>query len=263
MNNINPYDLPHPLQDLIHPADTYHISSEGHGSISAEEAGSTKTLVEQAYLRLRRHIIEGHYPPDTKLRVEHLKDVYDVGAGTLREALTRLVSDALVISKGHCGFRVTPISLGDLEDITCLRIHIEVEALRQSVRHGDASWERHVHESFECLSTYEQPISLEMRTDWEVCNRRFHKALISGVASPWTELILRILSQHSERYRRLCIGLEDSHRDVHREHTDIFEAAIHRNEVRAALALETHISATLIALKSASQNNGIDERVQF
>ena len=36
-----------------------------------------KTLVEAAYHRLRRDIIEGHLKPGEKLRVEHLKDQYD------------------------------------------------------------------------------------------------------------------------------------------------------------------------------------------
>jgi len=58
-------------------------------------------------------------------------------AGTLREAITRLVSDALVEAEGQRGFRVVPISMEDLADLTELRLHIELDALRQSMRHGD------------------------------------------------------------------------------------------------------------------------------
>lgn len=210
-----------------------------------------RTLGEQAYHQLRQHIIEGRYPPGTKLRVEHLKDVYNVGAGTLREALTRLVSDALVVAEGQRGFRVTPMSFADLEDITRLRIQIEVHALRESVRRGDQGWEQRVRQCFEILSTFEQPVSVENRSAWEVHNRRFHEELISAAASPWTYLILRILSQHGERYRRLCIGLEDAHRDVHQEHLRIFEAAMLRADARAALALEDHISTTLMTVRRA------------
>ena len=76
-----------------------------------------KTLVEGAYQRLRRDIIEGVHAPGEKLRVEHLKDQYEVGAGTLREALLLLVTDALVVAQGQRGFRVAPISIADFEDI--------------------------------------------------------------------------------------------------------------------------------------------------
>ncbi|MGP1614499.1 MAG: GntR family transcriptional regulator, partial [Pollutimonas bauzanensis] len=63
-------------------------------AIAATDAREPKTLVEGAYNRLRRDIIEGVHRPGEKLRVEHLKDQYDVGAGTLREALLLLIADA-------------------------------------------------------------------------------------------------------------------------------------------------------------------------
>lgn len=214
-----------------------------------------RTLGEQAYHQLRQHIIEGRYPAGTKLRVEHLKDVYGVGAGTLREALTRLVSDALVVAEGQRGFRVTPMSVADLEDITRLRILIEIDALRESIRRGDAQWEQRVRTSFDALSAWEQPVSFDSRPAWEVANRRFHEALISAAASPWTYLVLRVLGQHGERYRSGCIGLENSHRDVHREHACIFEAAMRRADARAALALEDHISTTLTLVREAPRGS--------
>ncbi|MCY1210240.1 phosphonate utilization associated transcriptional regulator [compost metagenome] len=174
-----------------------------------------------------------------------------MGAGTLREALTRLVSDALVIAEGQRGFRVTPMSVADLEAITRLRIHIEVDALRESVRCGDAAWEQRVRASYEALSTWEQPVSMANRAAWETCNRRFHEALISAAASPWTYLVLRMLSQQGERYRRVCIGLETPPRDVHVEHQCIFDAALQRADARAALALEDHLSTTLMMVRNA------------
>ena len=62
-----------------------------------------RTLVERAYLGLRHDIVRGALTPGERLRVEHLKAVYDVGAGTLREALMLLVSDALVTAEGQIG----------------------------------------------------------------------------------------------------------------------------------------------------------------
>ena len=72
---------------------------------------ASRTLIERAYEQLRDDIVDGHLPPDEKLRVEHLKARYGVSAGTLREAITRLVSDALVITEGQRGFRVAPIAV--------------------------------------------------------------------------------------------------------------------------------------------------------
>lgn len=203
-----------------------------------------RTLIEQTYFRLREDIIEGRLAPNEKLRIEHLKDRYGVGAGTLRESITRLVSDALIVVEGQRGFRVAPIAIEDLEDLTRLRLHIEIEALRQSIRYGDASWRARVEQAYSELSEVEQPILPENRRRWEVLNTRFHEALISACASPWTFKVLRLLARHGERYRRYSMKIPGSTRDVHAEHRQIFESAMAGEEARAALTLEAHIRAT-------------------
>ncbi|MDD2545311.1 MAG: GntR family transcriptional regulator [Burkholderiaceae bacterium] len=207
-------------------------------------ADASRTLIEQTYAALRADIVEGRLAPGEKLRVEHLRKDYQVSAGTLREAITRLASDALVTTEGQRGFRVTPITLEELEDLTRLRVQIEIEALRQSIRHGGAAWRTALRQSYEALSAVEQPIQAAQRRQWEVLNMRFHEALLHGHPSPWTHRILRMLSRHSERYRRYAMGLPGQVRDVHAEHTAIFERAMDGHEARAALALEAHIRTT-------------------
>jgi DNA-binding GntR family transcriptional regulator len=218
----------------------------GSGSVAdaLDDGVGARTLIERAYARLRDDIVEGRIAPGEKLRIEHLKDHYGVGAGTLREAITRLVSDALVIAEGQRGFRVAPIALEDLQDLTALRVHIEIEALRQSIRRGDHRWRAALESAFEQLSAVEQPIAPEHRRRWEVLNTRFHEALIAAHASPWTTKVLRLLARHGERYRRYAMNLPGSTRDVHAEHRQIYEAAMNGQEARAALALEAHIRAT-------------------
>ncbi len=208
-----------------------------------EPAHANRTLIEQTYATLRTDIIEGRLPPGSKLRIEHLRTQYAVGAGTLREALTRLVSDALATTEGQRGFRVAPIALEELEDITRLRVQIETEALRLSIRNGDARWRRQVEQAYAALST-EEPIAPERRHRWEQLNVRFHEALLSGHPSPWTLRVLRLLSRHSERYRCYAMALPGCIRDVHAEHAAIVEYALQGQEARAALALEAHIRAT-------------------
>jgi DNA-binding GntR family transcriptional regulator len=218
----------------------------GNDDITASDSGEagSRTLIERAYGQLRDDIIEGRLAPGEKLRVEHLKAHYQVGAGTLREAITRLVSDALVVAEGQRGFRVAPIALEDLEDLTRLRLHIEIDALRLSIRHGDAAWRARLQQAYDELSAFEQPVRPEQRVRWEQHNARFHEALTAANASPWTVKVLRLLTRHGERYRRYAIGLTDSGRDVHAEHREIFELAMAGMEARAALALEAHIRAT-------------------
>lgn len=218
--------------------------SAANGEPLAATDGASRTLTEQTYSQLRDDIIEGRLAPASKLRIEHLRTQYGVGAGTLREALTRLVSDALVTAEGQRGFRVTPIAMDDLEDLTALRVQIETEALRQSIRHGGDAWRRELRASFEAISALEQPIAPEHRRQWETLNVRFHDALLAGQGSAWTFKVLRVLSRHGERYRCYAMALPGLVRNVHAEHAEIFELALAGREARAALALEAHICTT-------------------
>lgn len=209
------------------------------------------TLIERAYTQLRDDIVSGLLAPGEKLRVEHLKTRYGVSAGTLREALTRLVSDALVDVQGQRGFSVAPIAAADLADLTRLRIHIEIDALRLSIRAGGSVWRERLQQAWHELSRLEQPLQAAQAVAWETQNTRFHVALLAGHASPWTERLLCTLARQSERYRRYAINLPGSQRDVHAEHREIYEGAMAGNELRAALALEWHIRATADLVQQA------------
>jgi DNA-binding GntR family transcriptional regulator len=204
-----------------------------------------KTLTEGAYLQLRRDIIEGFHAPGTKLRVEHLKDRYGVGAGTLREALALLLSDALVEAEGQRGFRVSPISLADLEDLTRTRVMLETEALKRSIKAGDDEWEANLIAAYHRLSKAEDKLgeraSPKIR-EWEMRNRNFHQALIGASDSQWLCYLLGLL------YRHLAMTQSTTPRDVHAEHRDIFESTLARDAKRASQMLEAHIRLTFDSL---------------
>lgn len=218
----------------------------------ASEADEPKTLAEAAYRQLRRDIIEGVHRPGEKLRVEHLKDQYEVGAGTLREALQLLVTDALVVAQGQRGFRVAPISLDDFEDITRTRVLLETSALQQSIELGDDTWEANVVAAFHMLSRAEEKLvdgAKGTREEWELRNRAFHEVLISACPSRWIRHFQNILYHQSERYRRLSLFRQPIPRDVHAEHQAIVDAALARNSAEATRILSDHILRTLDAVR--------------
>lgn len=211
-----------------------------------------KTLAEAAYLQLRRDIISGKRAPGEKLRVEHLKDEYNVGAGTLREALALLVADALVVAQGQRGFRVAPISLADMEDITRTRALLETEALRQSIASGDDAWEGRLVAAFHQLSKAEERLGGQETAEveeWEERNREFHEALIGASGSRWVNHFLAVLYRQSERYRHLAITTRAIPRDLHSEHTAIFKAALARDQKLASKLLNDHILLTLKSIR--------------
>lgn len=218
------------------------LSRRANGAVSA------RSLVEAAYGAVRQDVLNGALAPGTKLMVETLKERYNVGAGTLREALIRLVGEALVVSEEQRGFRVASISLEDLADLTRMRIFIETEALRQAIELGDDSWEANIVAAYHHLSKVEERLGATPETqgdDFEYRNRNFHAALIAACPSRWLHHFHGILFQQSERYRRISLTNRLVPRDVHAEHKGLMEAALARDSVLACRLASEHIERTL------------------
>lgn len=211
-----------------------------------------RTLIEMAYRQLRRDIIGGNHPAGQKLRVEHLKASYQVSAGTLREALALLVSDSLVVAQGQRGFRVAPMSLSDLADLTRMRVLLECEAVRESIASGKDDWEASVVSAFHKLSLAEQRLRVDPKgafDDWECCNRLFHEALVGACKSRWMLKFRALLYQQSERYRRISAIEGPPPVEVHDEHRAIFDAVMARNADLAGAVLTAHVHRALTVIR--------------
>ena len=210
-----------------------------------------RSLVEAAHAELRHDILDGVLAPGLKLRFEMLRERYGFGASTLREALTRLVGDALVTSEEQRGFRVADVSLADFGDLTHTRRLVEVEALRQSILFGDDAWEGALVGAYHRLARVEEKLAEgrpEMRDEFEDRNRDFHMALISACPSRWLKHMHGVLFQQSERYRRISLARREVARDVHAEHTAVIEAALARDVDLACRLEAAHIDKTLDVL---------------
>lgn len=225
----------------------------GNGLKQGSLRTGAKTLVQATYDAIREDILSGELGPGTKLRADKLKDRYEVGASTLREALNLLVGEALVASEGQKGFRVAPMSEADFRDIVRVRKQFEIQALRESIEQGDEDWEAELVTAFHRLSqiearVVEDPVALSGQ--WETRNRAFHAALIAACPSRWLHYFIGILFHQSERYRRIALSHSQSvggaaKRDVHAEHEAIYDAAMARDADKACRLTEAHIDRTL------------------
>ena len=206
------------------------------------------TLIETAYRAIRRNIVLGIHAPGEKMRVEHLKDRYEMSSGTLREALALLVSDALVVAQGQRGFTVAPMSVADLEDLVYLRALVESEAARQSLANGNDDWEATLVSCFHRLTRAEERLgarTAEAYEEWERRNFEFHEALVAAATSKRLLELRSKLHLQAERYRRLSALDGPRPRDVHNEHQQIFELAMQRDADGLVAILRTHLQRPL------------------
>jgi GntR family transcriptional regulator, carbon starvation induced regulator len=233
---------------ICKPACNFEIPVSGFAAMTL---ALDKTLTDKAYRELRDDIVAGRLAAGAKLKLEGLSTDYGVGMSPLREALTRLIGDLLVVSEGQRGFWVAPLSREELDDVSRVRALIETEALQLSIRHGDATWERDVTDAFNALAKIETtlPATADLLdpavlNDWEARNRAFHTALASASGSPILIRLRERLYQQSERYRRVSLNTSRGWRNVHEEHIAIYEAALARDALKACRMTELHLRRT-------------------
>jgi len=222
------------------------------------KTGGAPTLTETLHELLRHDIILGVLPPGAKLKLEKLSKTYDVSVNTLRETLSRLAADGLVVAEGQKGFAVLPVSIEDLREITEMRQLLECHALKRSIAAADLDWEARVVGAYHKLSKVEELVEAEPEIygePWERANQEFHEALISNCRSRWLRLYLRAMYDHSRRYRMLSLKTKPFPRSQSaKEHRNILDAAIKRDGERASRLLADHIlkAAQLAAPETAS-----------
>lgn len=222
------------------------LRSGGNGPEATDDAlkkQGNKTLAAAAYDKIKADVIGGTLEPGQRLRIEDLRQAYGTGASPLREALSRLAAEGIVVSIGQRGFRVPPVSLDELRDITNMRILLETEALRQSIEHGDDEWEVEVVASFHRLTKAETGPGSDF-PEWEARNKAFHDALLSACPSRWLLRFYETMYDQHRRYRALSIQATNHPRDVHSEHEHIKEAALARDADLACRESVIHIRRT-------------------
>lgn len=208
------------------------------------------SLADRAYRLLRNDLFAGEFAPGQPLRLGTLKDRYDLSFSPIREALTRLAGEKLVVLSSLRGFRVAEISLSEMWDVISTRIFIETEALRQSIAKGDESWEAEVVGTFHALTRSSERTGSDPQAAEKIEQHHmaFHQALIMACGSPSLLHIAQQLYLQSERYRRPTLigrGRSDVvERDVMAEHREIMDQAVGRRMDAAVASLAQHYQRT-------------------
>lgn len=206
--------------------------------------GSTRVF--GVYTRLRTEIMAGRVKPGSRLKVAVIAQEARVSLSVVREALTRLMEQGLVVSTPHAGFYVKPLSIDDLEDLTQTRIDIDVLALRRSLTKAGVDWEAQLVAAHHTLSRTPPFVGddRQVTEDWAAAHAAFHQALISGCGSRRLLDLAASLRDSAEIYRRASFRSGRATGDVVKEHRDLLKASLARDLSQAEILLTEHLQRT-------------------
>lgn len=192
-------------------------------------------------------LLTGGLEPGEKLKIDRLRKLLDVGASPIREALSLLVSDQLVVRHEQRGFQAAATSRENFDEILSLRSTLESKGLRESIDRATPEW----HEKL-VLIHHRMTRAKSLGTSaFEVEHKNFHLALIGNCNSP---LMLRICDQLYDlniRYRYIAGRSKDYRgRKVDDEHKEILDAVLVDQVEDAVSLLLSHYKKTGNFLKA-------------
>ncbi|WP_252106834.1 MULTISPECIES: DNA-binding transcriptional regulator CsiR [unclassified Halomonas] len=220
-------------------------------------------LAITAYRDLKRDIIRGRYHAGEKLLMSRLKEHYGLSTGPLREALSQLVADRLVIAISQRGYRVAPMSLSELRDIYDARAQLEGLVLKLAIERGDDDWEAEVLATAHRLGKVTDVSSPEALLDtWDARHQAFHTAIASGCNSPHLLQMRETLFSQVERYRHLwlkqTVMSSTALAQKHDEHSALVEVILARDAERAAVMMRDHLMTPVPIITDLLRERGID-----
>src|SRR5246127_4553508 len=224
-------------------------------------ATPTATRTEQVHDLLRSELLNGFLHPGQKLKMVELTERFGVSQSVIRESLTRLTEQGLLVATPQRGFRVRDLSIEDIAELTETRVQVESLALRLAVERGDLQWETGILAAHHRLER--TPVSRDDGTfneDWSVQHRDFHQALLTGCSNRRLESVATSLRDSAELYRRWYWVLTDDHqRDLAAEHRQLKDLALARNADRAIEVLTAHIDRAPSLLIAYAREHGVDD----
>jgi GntR family transcriptional regulator, rspAB operon transcriptional repressor len=196
------------------------------------------TAREQVYATLREAIVSAELEPGRRLSENELADMLGVSRTPLREALSRLRDDRLVVIVPQLGTFVTLISEDAVADAAFVREALECAAIRLTT-------ERATHEDLEDLQAN---LAAQDRAEasgdveaFDALDKSLHRMLceIGGREIAWS--LSRRANGHLARVRRLSLPEPGFLGEMVAEHRAVVAALADGDPDAAEAALRHHL----------------------
>ncbi|HXS52273.1 MAG TPA: GntR family transcriptional regulator [Usitatibacter sp.] len=203
---------------------------------------------------LREDIVLCRLPPGAELREAELAERFGVSKSPVRDALSRLVHEGLVIVMPRQGYRVASISLRDVRDMFEYRAVLEAACLRAVVRNAS-------DEQLRSLDRFRRFDEAAYEDGFIGYNRDFHSRLAELCGN--ARLVGAVAAQMDQMDRVVTMSVTAMRRSdparLVAQHGSIIDALQRRDARRAATLVERHIGAAQKRVCSALEKLAILE----
>lgn len=199
------------------------------------DIAATASAASIVFDALRRAIIAGELSEGEPLRQDDIARLFNTSRIPVREAISRLEEQGLVVSQRYRGAVVASLSPDETAEVFDLRALVEPEILRDAVSHMDSALLAEAREKCAAFSSASSPAS------YGDLNRAFHETLYAPSRLSYFRDVARNAIDRVERQVRAQLVLSDGMGRADREHRAILDACEKGDADGAAELVRAHI----------------------
>lgn len=201
---------------------------------------------------IRDAILDGRYPPGSKLDQRELARSLNVSLIPLRESLRQLGAEGFVRIYPHRGAFVADVSSDELEEIYLIRQTLEELISRLAVPNLSSKTLEQLGILMRAMTQATAERDSEQLLE---LNRSFHFAIYQESNHPLLLQMITSLWDRSIRYRRLYQNLPGRPQQALAEHRQILAACKAGDAVAAGKAVRNNVHQTAVGILSQVQRN--------
>lgn len=194
------------------------------------------SAAEFAYATLRGEIMEGQLPPGQRLREQELSERLQVSRTPVREALSRLQADGLLVMQPRSGLAVAELDDAGVIELYETREALEATAAQLAARYAnprDIAAMRSILAAEELAP--EDPVQLQRH------NRAFHATLLAASHNRFLLKSLQVLHDALALLGPTTLARTGRREQAQAEHRRILEAIEKRDSATAEAEMRAHV----------------------
>lgn len=201
--------------------------------------GNRPSLRDEVLRTLQAAVISGEMRPGVTYSAPQLAQQLGVSATPVREAMLDLVKEGLILTVRNKGFRVVELSEHELDELTELRLLLEVSAVRTVTERGV---EPAVMSELRRLAA--GIVEAGARREFVIHNKldlEFHSLLLSQAGNRNLVSLVTSLRIRSRIYGASALADRDELLPTLREHVELLDLIEQRDVEGAASLMARHI----------------------
>ncbi len=197
-----------------------------------------ESLTDKAYSRIKEWIIGFQLKPGSHISIQDLAEMLGISRTPVREALSRLEQEHLVVRFPMKGFAVKAMDLKEISDLFEVRTAIELLAVRQAAGRINGESRAQLAES---ISASEKLIKKGAKSQSIKIEQNFHMKILEASGNiPLAEIGRGILGR-IWAIQSFNIITSDALEKSHQEHIEIFDALSDGSVKRALAMMQKHM----------------------